>query len=70
VPPPLYESTVSIEGAGAFEGIARPSLFALSTLVSRTSQQLAVFMFTHFFSAFFNDAAQWITSFLKQAVSR
>jgi hypothetical protein len=59
-----------INGIGAFKSIARPSLFALSTLMSRASQQLAVFMLTHFLSAFFNDAAQWITSFPKQDRSR
>jgi hypothetical protein len=38
-------------------------LFALSTLVSGTRQQLAMFMLSHLFSALFNNAAQWITSF-------
>jgi hypothetical protein len=57
------KSTVTFSGTGAFFNAYRltqsqPSLFALSTLMSRASQQLAVFMFTHFFPAFFDDATQ------------
>lgn len=38
-------------------------LFALSSLMASFGQQLAVFVLSHFFSSFFDDAAQQITSF-------
>ena len=38
-------------------------LFALSALMPGTRQQLAMFMLSHLFSALFDNAAQWITSF-------
>jgi len=39
-------------------------LLALSSLMPCTGQKLSVFMLSHFFSSFFNDAAQSITSHL------
>ena len=37
-------------------------LFTLPSLMARFGQQFSVFMFSHFFSSFFYDAAQQITS--------
>jgi hypothetical protein len=39
-------------------------LFALIPLMSRFGQQLAVFVFAHFFPSFFNDGTQKNTSLL------
>jgi len=38
-------------------------LFTLPSLMARFGQQFSVFMFSHFFSPFFYNAAQQITSF-------
>jgi hypothetical protein len=40
------------------------TLFAFPSLMARLGQQFAVFMFSHFFSAFFDNTAQQITPFL------
>jgi hypothetical protein len=42
---------------------SRQTLFALSALVTRTRQQLAMFVLSHLFPSFFYDTAQWLTSF-------
>jgi hypothetical protein len=38
------------------------TLFAFPSLMARFGQQLAVFVFSHFFSAFLDDTTQRITS--------
>jgi hypothetical protein len=51
--------------SGGFETTSTQSqhtLLALSALMTRSSQQLTMFVLSHFFSALFNNAAQWITS--------
>jgi hypothetical protein len=51
--------------AGAFSKQQKSNqgiLFTLSPLVARACQQLSVLVPTHFFSPFFNDTTQRITS--------
>jgi hypothetical protein len=43
-------------------------LFAFSSLMTCTGQQLFVFMFSHFFSSFFDNTAQKITPYQKNSV--
>jgi len=47
-----------------FRKVTLRILFTFSSLMTRTRQQLAVFVLSHFFSAFLDDAAQPITSLL------
>jgi hypothetical protein len=42
---------------------SRRALLTFTTLVSRASQQLAMFMFSHLLSALFDNTTQWITPF-------
>jgi len=44
---------------------SQQTLLALSTLMARACQQLAMFVLAHFFSALFYNAAQSITSLQK-----
>jgi hypothetical protein len=64
LPRRIKKSTGTILGTGAFyfRSLKLISLFALSALMTRFCQQLSVLVLPHFFTAFFDNTSQLITS--------